>query len=915
MAKKVKLALIDANGLIHRAFHALPPMNTKDGTPTNAVYGFTTMLLKMFSTLKPTHVVAAFDVKGPTFRKEKFAAYKAHRKPLDPNLVPQFDLVRDVVRAFGIPIIEQQGFEADDVIGTLVEQIDGDVQKVIVTGDQDTLQLIDDHTFVFTLKRGVTDTILYDAGQVRQQYGFGPEYMIDYKGLRGDPSDNIPGVKGVGEKTAKDAIMQFGSIERIYSHLEELPPRAQRLLEGKKEEALFSRELATIRRDVPVKFTLEDARLEGYDTQKVRDVFTRFQFRSLLTRLPNGGTVAQPTLFAAQDQQMKDTSEGTLPEHYHLVQSEADQWALIKRLSKEKVVAFDTENEGLGARVHPIVGMSFAMRTKKGKLGEAKGVEAWYVPVTRETVNIWKDFFEDSSIGKLGHNLKYDAQVLRQSGITLKGIVFDSMIASYLLNPGARQYGLDALAIQELNYHPIPLSHLLGEGKTQKNVSEVPLMDLARYAAEDAEVAWRLYEVFQPRIKDEGLVRVLGDIEMPLIHVLAALESNGIAVDPGVLTKLGKGVTARIATLQKKIWHIAGREFNVNSTQQLRGLLFETLRLPTVAIKKTQTGFSTASSELEKLRGSHPVIELLEEYRELTKLNNTYIKTLPELVDTETGRIYSSFNQTIAATGRLSSINPNLQNIPVRTELGQEIRAAFVAQRGNRLVKADYSQVELRLAAHLSQDAKMIEVFRAGQDIHAATAAWVYGIDAEKVTPGQRREAKTLNFGVLYGMGPNSFARAAGISVEEARSFIGRYKEQYQGLTKYIEQTVAHARSEGYVETLFGRKRYVPEIHSNNPAISAQAERIAFNFPLQGTAADILKKAMIGLQQVIEKDFPAVRMVLTVHDELVCEVPAGEVEEFAKQMRKVMENVIALDVPLVVDVSAGKNWRDVREIA
>jgi DNA polymerase-1 len=905
MAKKIKLALIDANALIHRAYHALPPMNTSDGTPTNAVYGFTTMLLKMFTTVKPTHVVAAFDVKGPTFRKEKFADYKAHRKPTPEDLISQFDIVRDVLTAFSIPWLEKKGFEADDIIGTLVEQVGSAAQKIIVTGDMDTLQLIDDYTSVFTLRRGVTDTVLYDANMVRQQYGFGPELVIDYKGLRGDPSDNIPGVKGVGEKTAKDLISTYGNIEEIYKHFKKLPPRAQRLLEGKEKDAYFSRELATIHREVPIKFDLPLAELKGYDVRKVREVFSKFEFRSLLTRLPDGGANAQPSLFSDTDGKQKETND--MPANYHLVEGEAEQKKLMEMLQWEKLIAFDTENESLGARLFPIVGMSFAIK-KKGK------IEAWYVPVTRESVKAWKPLLENTLVKKVGHNLKYDVAVLQMSGITLQGIAFDSMMASYLLKPGSRQYGMDDLAVQELNYHPIPLTALIGEGKNQRKVSEVPLPDLARYAAEDADVTLRLYETFAPRLKEAQLLNVLEEIELPLIPVLATMELNGVAVDVSVLHGLLKKVSKRLEKLTTDIWKLAGGKFNINSTQQLRVILFDTLQLPTVDIKRTQSGFSTASSELEKLRGEHKIIPLLEEYRELAKLKNTYIETLPELVDKETGRIYTSFNQTIAATGRLSSTDPNLQNIPVRTELGQEIRKAFVADKGNVLVKADYSQVELRLAAHMSQDDKMIDVFRAGEDIHSATAAWVYGIAVDTVTPAQRREAKTLNFGVLYGMGPNAFARSAGISLEEARSFIGRYKEQYKGLTAFIEATLQDARVLGYVETLYGRRRQMPELHSTNPAISSQAERVAFNFPLQGSAADILKKAMIALEAEIDANWPGVKMVLTVHDELVCEVPAKQAKDFGAVMKKIMEGVITLDVPLIVDVSTGPNWQDVQEL-
>ena len=562
--------------------------------------------------------------------------------------------------------------------------------------------------------------------------------------------------------------------------------------------------------------------------------------------------------------------------------------------------------------------MSFALRLAplaQGKPFDSKSIEAWYVPVTPETVKEWKGLLENKNVNKVGQNLKYDVEVLAQSDISLKPIVFDSMIASYLLHPGARQHGLDTLAVQELGHHPIPISELIGEGKEQKKMSEVPLPDLARYACEDAELALRLYEALAPRIKDEGLTRVLEELELPLITVLADMELAGVKLDKTVLGALKTRMRRRVSSLKMRIWREAGKKFNINSTQQLRVVLYEKLNLPTAGITRTQTGYSTAAAELNKLKGEHSIISLLGKHRELSKLLNTYVTALPELVDKSTGRVYTSFNQTVTATGRLSSSDPNLQNIPARTELGQEIRSAFGAERGWRLVKADYSQVELRLAAHMSRDEKLLAVFRAGEDIHRSTAAWVFGVTSDEVTAKQRRAAKTLNFGVLYGMGSQAFARAAGVSVEEARSFIGRYQEEYQGLANYISETLETARELEFVETLFGRKRYVPEINARAPIVAAAAARAAFNFPMQGSAADILKKAMIALHGRIEKDFPAAKMILTVHDELVCEVPMKQAKRLARAMKEVMENAYTLDVPVVVDVAVGKNWRDMEGVA
>jgi DNA polymerase-1 len=940
--EKIKLALIDSHALIHRAYHALPPMTTKEGQPTGAVYGFTTMLLKMLKTVKPTHVAATFDLKGPTFRHLAYQEYKAHRKKPDDELIAQFVVVREVLTAFNIPIIDKQGFEADDIIGTLAKQMAGKAKVVVVTGDKDALQLVNDDVTVFTLKRGMSDTVLYDEALVRERYGFEPLLLPDYKGLAGDPSDNIPGVRGVGDKTAKDLVSKYGSIEEIYAHLEEVVPRVKSRLEDQREAALFSRKLATIKRNVKIKFNIEDAKLDDFDVEQVRQVFEKLGFRSLLGRLPQsarGGV--QPTLFRNQgvpeedlakshkkpslvpadgnvrglervltDQLVVGSSRKVVRgqmKNFHLVESEREQQELIKRLNKEKCVAVDTENDRLGAREYPIVGLSFAVKN-------GQKIEAWYAPTDRKQVTVWRELLENPQVGKIGHNLKYDVEVLAQSGITLGPIIFDTMVASYLLNPGSRQHSLDLLAEQELGHSCIPITDLIGTGKQQLAMSDVTLEQMTPYACEDAMVAWQLYEVFKKQMAEQGLTRVFEELEMPLIPILAEMELAGVKIDTKELEKLRKIVSDRRNSLQEKIWRSAGREFNVNSTQQLRAVLYEELRLPIVGIARTQSGFSTAAAELDKLKGKHPIIAWLEDYREVSKLLNTYIETLPELADKRTGRIYAKFNQTVAATGRLSSSDPNLQNIPVRTDLGKEIRAAFVAEPGKRLVKADYSQLELRVAAHIARDEKMMDAFRAGEDIHRATAAWVHGVEISQVTEEQRRQAKTLNFGVLYGMGAQKFARSADVSVEEARSFIERYKEQYEGITRWIDATVKQARELGFVETLLGRRRYIPEINSRAPMVRSGAERAAFNFPVQGTAADILKKAMIDLAAVLRRDFMEARMVLTVHDELVCEVPEEQAEKIARVMKEAMEGAVKLDVPVLVDVAVGKNWRDVKGV-
>ena len=902
MAKKQKLAIIDAHALIHRAYHALPPMSTEDGTPTNAVYGFTTMLLKMIATVKPTHVIAAFDMKGPTFRHVEYADYKAHRKPLDDNLVVQFDIVREVVRAFAIPIFEKKGFEADDLIGTIVRTLEDQIPIVVVTGDMDTLQLVSEKTSVFTLKKGISDTILYTPEMVREKYGFDPKYIPDSKGLAGDPSDNIKGVAGIGAKTAKDLVGAYGSLESIFEHVHELKPRAQKLISGHEEDAFFSRKLATIDQGVDATIVLEDALFVAYEEKKVREVFQKLGFRSLISRLPKSQDGFQPTLH------MEVGEKETLPDGYFLATSREEQLELQVKLRSATIIAFDTETDGLGGRVSPLIGMSFAIH-------QGDKIVAWYVPSDAASVLLWKDFFEDNAIKKTGHNIKYDMEVLAQSGIALHGIAFDSMLASYLLKPGTRSYSMDDLAGVYLDYTPIPITDLIGSGKDQKSMKEVPLFELARYACEDADVTLRLYDLFLKQLTEEKLLDVLQTIELPLLDVLVHMEMTGVQIDSRVLTTLSHKVVQRISELEKVIWEQAGETFNINSPKQLQVILFERLNLSTVGIKKTQTGYSTAARELDLLSGAHPIIDLLLEYRELAKLKSTYIDTLPELIDSSTKRIYATFNQTIAATGRLSSTDPNLQNIPVRTALGQEIREAFVAKDGFVLVQADYSQLELRIAAHMARDSKMLAAFASGQDIHRATAASVFGVSLDGVTDDMRRQAKTLNFGVLYGMGPQSFARSAQVSVEEARSFIDRYKREYSGIEAFIEHTISQAKESGYVETLFGRKRYVPELHSNNAAIRSSAERMAFNFPIQGTEADILKKAMVRLYTEMQATYPSSAIILTVHDELVCEVPKEHAQEFAARMKKIMESIMQLDAKLIVDIGIGPNWNDIHSLS
>ncbi len=803
MAKsKDRLLALDANALIHRAYHALPPLTDPHGRPVGALYGLCLTLLNVLKTFKPSHVIAAFDRPEKTFRHEQFAAYKAQREKAPEDLVEQIRRAPEVFEAFGIPIVDAKGFEADDIIGTVTARAErSNIESVIVTGDQDTLQLITDHTRVHMLRRGVKDTVTMGPTEVRERFGLTPEQMIDYKALRGDPSDNISGVPGVGEKTATDLLQRYATVANIYQHLTELPESLQKKLREGRPAAVESRALVTIRRNVKLGTSLEALSWVRFDRQRAIGLLQELGFSSLLPRLPEetargqgSGKREQGRLLsaAAEDPRAKRRTKG-----YRLVATDEELAALHRELQRSKGFVVDTETDVLGARTAALHGISVS--TEEGG--------AAYVPAA--LVPRLTDVLEDSKIPKWGHNLKYDAEALLHAGIRLRPLAFDTMLASYILAPGTRAHALDALVFTILGHEMIPIEALIGKrAGGQKRLQEVPLDDIVEYSCEDAEYTFRLVHHFHRELdKIPPLKRIFHEIEMPLIPVLAHMELSGVKLNVEVLTTLGKDVGKRLRVLEAKIHRAAGTTFNVNSPVQLREILFTHLKLPTAGISRTQSGLSTAADELDKLRDAHPVIPLLQEYRELSKLKNTYLDALPELVDSATGRVYTSYNQTVAATGRLSSSSPNLQNIPIRTELGGEIRKAFVAERGHVLVAADYSQLELRIAAHIARDRVMQEAFRAGKDIHTETAAFAFRVPPEQVTREQRRQAKTLNFGVLYGMGAGAFARAAGIPLGEAQAFIDAYMRTYRGIAEEMEEAIAHAASEGYWETGYGRRR------------------------------------------------------------------------------------------------------------
>ncbi len=908
MAKKEKIILVDSSALIHRAFHALPPLTTARGEQVNAVYGFALILLSVLEKLKPRFVACAFDLRKPTFRHKIFPAYKAKRIKAPEELYEQIPRVKEMVRAFNIPILEKEGFEADDIIATLQKKIRKEMPNTeiyILTGDLDTLQLVDAKTRVYTQRKGLKDLIIYDPAKIKERYGLSPQQMIDYKALRGDPSDNIPGVKGIGEKTAISLLKNFGSLEKIYRQLSDIKGAVKEKLKKSKKQAFFSKKLAILVSDIPLKFSLKEAQLSDYDRQKVVRLFQELEFKSLLSRLPESETQV------VRKEKQKALYD-TLPPHYHLIDTEREWQNFLRQIKKQKAFVFDTETSYLGAGRAPLIGLSFSW--KKG--------EAFFLPVNGKIApakifSSLKPLFESKRVKKYGHNLKYDYLVLKKRGIITKPLMFDTMIASYLLNPGTRQHSLDALAFSEFGYEKIPISSLIGEKKgKEKKLEEVPLMLVAHYSCEDADITWRLFEKFSFALEKSGLKALFLELEMPLVRVLAEMEENGIKLDLPFLKKMAEEVGKRINKLAEKIYEEAGCRFNINSNKQLPEILFKKLKISPEGIKRTQTSYSTAQEELLKLKGRHPIISHLISYREVFKLKTTYLDALPELADPETQRVHTSFNQTVTATGRLSSSDPNLQNIPARTELGEKIRQAFIAEKRNKLISLDYSQIELRIAAHIAKDQKMIKAFKKGEDIHTATASEIFNVPINKVTERMRRHAKTLNFGVLYGMSAYGFSQAAGVTQAEAEKFIQEYQKEYQGISKYVRDIVDVAKNLGYVETLLGRKRYLPEINATSWQVRAAAERMAINMPIQGTAADMIKLAMIGIYDLI-KDVPSfsdVKIVLQVHDELVFEVPEKKIANFAREAKKIMENVLPLTVPVIVEAKAGDNWSQMKPI-
>ncbi|HZJ41568.1 MAG TPA: DNA polymerase I [Patescibacteria group bacterium] len=901
-----KLIIIDGNALIHRSFHALPTtLRTKDGLLVNAVYGFTAFLLKALAEFKPEYIILTLDKAGPTFRHLAYAEYKATRVKGVDELYAQIPLVKEVATAFDIPIFEKSGYEADDIIGSLTKQAkrEKNLETIIVTGDMDTLQLISDQAKVYTMSRGLSDSVLYDSDKVKERYKLSPKQIVDYKALAGDASDNIPGAKGIGAKTATDLLLSYKSIEGIYEAVEkkseEIKPRTLQLLIESRDNVFLSKELATIDCDAPVKLSLEKASFKSPEMNSILELFQRFEFKSLLNKvraLSGDSEKLEEKIEISKKQKIQ-----TVKINHHLINNESEISNLLKKINKEKTVGFYIETK---PDSEEILGYAFAL----------EGGGSFFIPHEKNFSNQIKSILENEKIKKIGYNLKLNFRILKTINIELKGIYFDILIAAYLLNPGNRRYQIENLIFTELGVDETSQASVKSASQaTQLTLDlEVDLKALSKKACETVSYIFQLKPILENRLHKEALYDIFKNLEMPLTVVLGNMENNGIKINTKFLSSLEKEVSKKIEVLEKKIYKEAGKTFNINSTKQLKEILFTDLELPTKGIKKTKTGFSTAEDELNKLKELHPIISLMLNYRELSKLETTYLKALPKMINPKTNRIHTHFSQVVAATGRLSSHDPNLQNIPTKTTEGRRIRQAFVAEDGFVLVGFDYSQIELRLAAHFSKDKKMINSFLNKADIHTETAASINGITPKEVTHKMRQEAKAINFGILYGQGPHGLSQSAGIPYSQAQEFIKKYFITYPNIKKMVDGFIKEAERKGYASTLIGRKRPLPDINSQMPLVRKSSQRMAINTPIQGTAADLIKKAMIKVMALLAGKDNEIRLLLQVHDELIFEIKEDKIEKYSKDIEKIMQENTQLAVPITVERSSGKTWENLK---
>jgi len=894
MTHKKTIYLIDGTAYIHRAFHAIRNLSTSRGFPTNAVFGFTRMLIKLMNEKKPEYAAMVFDAKGPTFRHELYDDYKANRPPMAEDMAVQIPWIKKVTRGFNIRVFEKQGFEADDIIATMASEAEKQgFDVVMVTGDKDFIQLITPHICVWDPMKDV----YLDYAGVMEKYGIEPHRMLDVQAFSGDSADNIPGVPGIGPKTALDLIRRFQSLEGVYENIDSVTAKGtkKKLIEFK-EQAFLSRDLVRIRSDVPIKYELESLKIGPPDNRVLAQVFKELEFRALQKEYP-----------VETDRSNKI---------YRALTDAAEVEKLAERLAEAGLFALDTETTGLDTMTAGLVGISFCTRENEAFYipcghGPEAGKDAARAVGCSDALGILRPVLEDPAIKKIGQNIKFDWAVLRRHGVDLKGVFFDTMIASYLLNPERQSHSLDQLALDFLDHRMISYKEVTeGLDKKGGNFSDVPVKEAADYACEDADITFCLYSRFSGMLAEAGLTNLFETVEMPLVPVLMKMEETGILVDRDRLSMLSEDFSRRLKQLEKEIYDMAGERFNVNSPKQLGRILFEKLHLPVQKKTKKKTGYSTDVEVLTTLAGIHKLPAAVLEHRSLSKLKSTYVDALFELINPDTGRIHTSYNQAVTATGRLSSSNPNLQNIPIRTEEGRKIRQAFIPKPGCVFLSADYSQIELRILAHCSNDPILIQAFRDGEDIHTRTASEVFRADPMMITPELRRQAKAVNFGIIYGMGPYSLSKDLGISVKMARTYIDNYFRRYSGVKAFIERTIETARREGKTSTELGRIRVIPNINSKNKNVRAFAERIAVNTHIQGTAADLIKLAMIRMDSEIEKRGLESAMLLTVHDELVFEVPKDELDAMKELVRGVMENIWPLRVPLVVNIALGRDWAE-----
>ncbi len=926
MSRK-KLVIIDGNSLANRAFYAIQAkLTTKEGEPTNAVYGFANMLIRLVDEEKPDMIAVAFDKPGPTFRHEEYDEYKATRTGMPDELSSQMPLIKELLSAFRIPVLEIDGYEADDIIGTITKQAEeAGVESLIVTGDKDTLQLVSELTRAMVTKRGISEIETYDVEAVRERLGVDPTYVPDIKGLAGDTSDNIPGVPGIGEKTAVKLIQALGALEDILDNADSVKPdRVKRLLKEYEEQARLSKHLATIDREVPIEFDLGACRVEEPDWPTLVDLLRRLEFKTLMKRFEdklqekdNPASSGILDLFSEESPEMSLSGDGAFGQLGKCVTVKDLEGVreLIQELSHVKEFAFETIPDIDNPIRAGLVGMAIVHPDGRG----------FYLPFAhmrlgapslpqREAVLMLKPLFEDRNVTRICHDAKTRIIHLRRCGVELQDPVFDTMIAAYLLNPDEKT-SMESVIRDHLRDEVPAIADLVsksGRGGLARTVSEVEADVLRDVACRGLASLFRLREVLSQNLSELGMDSLYLDVEMPLVRVLADMEMAGVRVDRQRLRELSRDLGERLSELEKEIFRLAGAEFNINSPKQLSFILFEKLGLP--PIKKTKTGYSTDAEVLETLSFSHEIAEKILDYRELTKLKSTYADALGALINPETGRIHTTFNQAVTSTGRLSSSDPNLQNIPIRTEEGRKIRAVFIPGEENSVIfSADYSQIELRVLAHFAKDPILVESFRKGEDVHARTAAMVFGVPLEDVTSEMRTKAKAVNFGIIYGISDFGLARGIKISRKEAAKFIESYFHHYKGVKEFLDAAVEKAREDGYVTTILNRRRYLPDLQSKNVPRRKFAERTAMNTPLQGTAADIIKLAMVDMAKKLKARNLRTQMILQVHDELVFDVPEDELREVAELVRDTMENAVALDVPLKVDLSVGKNWLELED--